>query len=174
MSLAFSYCGDHLTDYNIIYLSGTGGALVNMDIDCDGTQGGPADDGRCGKSDDTQSITSFQSVVKSYNRGINDLDAKIHSYVVFGNTASKPGGKVFDPESVGIRPLSIMAVVCGNKMVRLTFGTSVLPLHTRGEGGYCRRWRNITLISPGSSTEYGAIRTATMARTPLLARHPSL
>jgi len=51
---AFSYCGDHLADYGVIYLQGTNGALADMDIDCDGLQGGPGDDGRCGSSSDTQ------------------------------------------------------------------------------------------------------------------------
>lgn len=88
-----------------------------MDIDCDGRQGGPADDGRCGKSQDTQSITSFADTVRGYNKGISDLDAKIHPYVVFGNSGSKSGWKTFDPKAHGIQPLSVMAVVCGNKLV---------------------------------------------------------
>ncbi|KAI1877957.1 uncharacterized protein JN550_000139 [Neoarthrinium moseri] len=88
-----------------------------MDIDCDGTQGGPADDGRCGKSTDTQSQTSFKDVIASYKKGVSDLDAKIHPYVVFGNTGTKSGYTNFDPEQYGIEPLSVMAVVCGEKLV---------------------------------------------------------
>jgi hypothetical protein len=49
-SNTFSYCGDHMADYNVVYLQGTSGKLANMDVDCDGAQGGPADDGRCGSS----------------------------------------------------------------------------------------------------------------------------
>ncbi|KAK0610371.1 chitosanase precursor [Bombardia bombarda] len=113
----FSYCGDHLADYNVIYIKGAGTAFVDMDIDCDGTQGSSADDGRCGSSGDTQSITSFQDTVKGYNKGIKDLDANIHPYVVFGNEGSKSGWKTFNPQSYGIKPLSIMAVVCDDKLI---------------------------------------------------------
>ena len=89
----FSYCGTSLPDKNIIYIQGRNGALANMDIDCDGAQGGPADDGRCGNSDDTQSITSFQWLVEGYGvPGVRDLNPYVHSYVVFGNSGSKPGG----------------------------------------------------------------------------------
>ncbi|KAK3934971.1 family 75 glycoside hydrolase [Diplogelasinospora grovesii] len=118
----FSYCGDHLSDYGVIYLQGTGGSFVNMDIDCDGAQGGPADDGRCGSSGDTQSITAFQDVVAGYNKGINDLNANVHPYVVFGNSGSKPGWKTFDPQAYGIEPLSLMAVVCGDKLIYGVWG----------------------------------------------------
>lgn len=110
------YCGDKL-DSGVIFLKGNGKTLVNMDIDCDGAQNGPADDGRCGNSGDTQSITSFQSTIKSYGAGINDVDAYIHPYVVFGNEGSKPGWATFNPEQYGIEPLSLMAVVCGNQLV---------------------------------------------------------
>ncbi|KAK8055172.1 glycoside hydrolase family 75 protein [Apiospora rasikravindrae] len=111
----FAYCQDPKT--NVLYLQGTGGALADMDIDCDGRQGGPADDGRCGKSDDTQSITSFADTVRGYKKGISDLDAKIHPYVVFGNAGDKSGFKTFDPQKHGVKPLSVMAVVCGDKLI---------------------------------------------------------
>ncbi|KAK6865258.1 Glycoside hydrolase family 75 [Apiospora arundinis] len=110
----YAYCQDKS---NVIYIQGTKGRLADMDIDCDGRQGGPADDGRCGKSQDTQSITSFADTVRGYNKGISDLDAKIHPYVVFGNSGSKSGWKTFDPKAHGIQPLSVMAVVCGNKLI---------------------------------------------------------
>ncbi|KAK8082797.1 glycoside hydrolase family 75 [Apiospora saccharicola] len=116
----FAYCQDSAS--NVLYLQGTGGALADMDIDCDGRQGGPADDGRCGKSDDTQSITSFADTVKGYNKGVNDLDAKIHPYVVFGNVGDKSGFKSFDPQKYNVKPLSIMAVVCGDKLIYGVWG----------------------------------------------------
>ncbi len=75
MYLAFTYCGDHLSDYNVMYIQGTGGALVDMDVDCDGQQGGLGDDGRCGSSKDTQGVTAFQDRVAGYKKGINDLNA---------------------------------------------------------------------------------------------------
>lgn len=121
-----SYCGDRIRDYNVIYLQGQNGNLVNMDIDCDGVQRGPADDGRCGSSSDTQSITAFQYLVESYGTGQRDLDANAHSYVVFGNDGTKPGWKKFNPRSYGIEPLSVMAVVCGNKMVCASFTSDLL------------------------------------------------
>ncbi|KAL2164898.1 hypothetical protein VTH06DRAFT_194 [Thermothelomyces fergusii] len=112
----FSYCGDHLTDYNVIYLKGPGSQFADMDIDCDGEQNGKGDDGRCGNSHDTQAITSFQWIVEGYNKGIKDLNAFVHPYVVFGNVGSKSGWKTFEPQEYGIKPLSVMAVVCGDKM----------------------------------------------------------
>ncbi|KPM38292.1 hypothetical protein AK830_g8260 [Neonectria ditissima] len=118
----YSYCGDHVSDYNVVYLQGTKGQLVNMDIDCDGVQGSAADDGRCGSSGDTQSVTSFQDVVAGYGTGQRDLDANVHPYVVFGNAGSKPGYKTFDPRAHGIKPLSVMAVVCGSKLIYGVWG----------------------------------------------------
>jgi hypothetical protein len=78
-----------------------------VDIDCDGTQHSPADDGRCKSSSDTQSITAFQDIVQGYKKGIKDLDANIHPYVVFGNTGSKKGFKNFNPKKYDIKPLSV-------------------------------------------------------------------
>lgn len=121
LDIATSYCGDHLDDYGIVYLQSTGGRLANMDIDCDGIQGGPADDGRCGDSSDTQSITAFADTVNSYGTGQRDLDANAHPYVVFGNDGSRPNWRTFDPQSVGVEPLSVMAVVCNNQLVRFVY-----------------------------------------------------
>ncbi|GJN70713.1 chitosanase [Purpureocillium lilacinum] len=118
----FEYCGDHMQDYNVVYLQGRGGQLANMDIDCDGIQRGPADDGRCGSSDDTQSQTSFKDTVASYGTGQRDLDANAHPYVVFGNDGSKPGWRKFNPQQYGIEPLSVMAVVCNNKLIYGVWG----------------------------------------------------
>ncbi|KAL2190119.1 Chitosanase-domain-containing protein [Thermothelomyces heterothallicus CBS 203.75] len=118
----FAYCGDHLSDYNVIYLKGSGSAFADMDIDCDGEQNGKGDDGRCGNSQDTQSITSFQDIVEGYKKGVKDLNAYVHPYVVFGNTGSKSGWKTFDPQKYGIKPLSVMAVVCNNKLIYGVWG----------------------------------------------------
>lgn len=89
-----------------------------MDIDCDGALG--TGDGSCDSSNDTQGQTTFQQTVQGYNRGIADLNAYVHSYVVLGNQGSKDGYVQFDPQSVGIEPLSIVAVVCGDKLVSLS------------------------------------------------------
>lgn len=88
-----------------------------MDIDCDGVQGGPADDGRCQSSNDTQSQTTFQWDVENYGSGQKDLDANVHPYVVFGNEGEKAGWPTFDPQKHGIEPLSVMAVVCNDRLV---------------------------------------------------------
>jgi hypothetical protein len=106
-----------MSDYNVVYIQGTGGDLANMDIDCDGEQGGPEDDGRCGASRDTQSVTSFADIVSSYRKGIDDLNANVHPYVVFGNVGSRAGFANFNPRQYGIEPLSVMAVVCNNQLV---------------------------------------------------------
>lgn len=94
-----------------------------MDIDCDGNQKGPGNDGRCGPSQDTQSTTAFEDTIKGYNVGIQELNPYVHPYVVFGNDNEnhKSGFVSFNPEDYGIKPLSVMAVVCGNKLVRPPF-----------------------------------------------------
>jgi hypothetical protein len=113
----FVYCGHNLnTSSSIIYLQGSSGALANMDICCDGIQGGPSDDGRCASSPSTQSITAFQWILESYGTNQTDLDANAHPYVVFGNVGEDPDWPSFDPQAYGIEPLSVMAVVCGGKL----------------------------------------------------------
>jgi hypothetical protein len=88
-----------------------------MDIDCDGYQGPKS---VCGNTDgtDTQGRTTFRDQVRAF--GIQDLDPSVHNYVVFGNENddNEPGFPVFDPKKYGVQPLSLMAVVCGKKMVR--------------------------------------------------------
>ncbi|KAK3335208.1 fungal chitosanase of glycosyl hydrolase group 75-domain-containing protein [Cercophora scortea] len=124
----FSYCGDHMADYGVLYLQGRGGTLADMDIDCDGIQGGPGDDGRCDAvaSPDLQLATSFKDEVAGYGKGISDLNAYVHPYVVLGNTrtrlSTKKGWPWFDPQEYGVHPLSLVAVVCGDKMVYGVWG----------------------------------------------------
>lgn len=80
-----------------------------MDIDCDG-----ANDkgGACANDPSGQGITAFQDQVSQY--GIQDLDANIHPYVVFGNSGDNPS---YDPQAQGnMQPLSVMAVVCNNQL----------------------------------------------------------
>ena len=100
-----------------MYLQGKGGNLANMDIDCDGIADGPGDDGRCGSSDDTQYETAFKDTVASYSNGVEDLNAFVHDYIVFGNYGSADGYTTFDPEEYGVKPLSVAAVVCGDQLV---------------------------------------------------------
>lgn len=100
---------------NAVFLKRTGShsakaAYSDMDIDCDGEN---ASEGKCFNDPTGQSITSFQYLVKGYDRGVRDLDAHIHPYVVFGNTGDKPS---YNPRSAGIKPLSVVAVVCGDQL----------------------------------------------------------
>jgi hypothetical protein len=155
-SAAFSYCGDHLDDYGIIYLQGVGGALADMDVDCDGLQGGVGDDGRCGSSEDTQSQTAFEDTVVGYNVGLTELNSFIHMYVVFGNQGTLSGYVNFDPTAYGVQPLSVMAVVCSGQMVCSPL-VNVLPIPD----------------GPNSSTVFGETLTEMMIRTLSLARPPS-
>ncbi|KAG9241046.1 glycoside hydrolase family 75 protein [Calycina marina] len=79
----------------IIYVSGSGGTLVNID---------------------------FKDTAAGYKKGIEDLNAKVHPYVVFGNEGSKAGYATFEPAECGIQPLSSMELVCGDKMFYGIFG----------------------------------------------------
>ncbi|KAF6838249.1 fungal chitosanase [Colletotrichum plurivorum] len=125
----FGYCGDYLDDYKIMYLQGKDGQLVNMDIDCDGTQNGPGSDGRCQSSTDTQSETTFRDDLRGYGTGQRDLNAFVHPYVVFGNEGTKSGWPTFDPQKHGVKPLSVMAVICNNKLLYGIWG------ETNGDDG---------------------------------------
>lgn len=79
--------------------------LADMDVDCDGAN---RSGGKCANDPSGQSMTSFMDELPAF--GIPDLDANIHSYVVLGTDN-------FDPKSFGIQSLSVVAVVCGTKMV---------------------------------------------------------
>lgn len=95
-----------------------------MDIDCDGDLSNPVD-GRCGSSDDTQGETRWKAEVQTAsNHKIKDLNANIHPYVVFGNERDD-GGATFDPRTYGVKPLSVMAVVCGDKLVGFSLYSSL-------------------------------------------------
>lgn len=117
---SYSYCADD--SKGILYLQGTGGNLANMDIDCDGIKDGIGDDGRCDSSGDIQYQTAFMDTVAGYSNGVEDLNPFVHDYVVFGNYGSEDGYITFDPEEYGIEPLSVMAVVCGDKLIYGVWG----------------------------------------------------
>lgn len=80
-----------------------------MDIDCDGAN---RHGGACANDPTGQGETAFKDTVKSY--GISDLDANVHPYIVFGNEGGNPS---FNPKDHGIKPLSVMAVVCNGQVV---------------------------------------------------------
>ena len=96
-----AYCSDIP---NAIFLK-SNGAYDNMDIDCDGANNSAGD---CANDPSGQGQTSFVDTVKTY--GIEDLDANLHSFVVFGTES-------FFPQDHGLEPLSVMAVVCDNQLV---------------------------------------------------------
>lgn len=102
------YCGDIS---GAIYLKGSNGNYDNMDIDCDGANNHA---GACSNDPSGQGETAFKDTVKKY--GIPDLDANVHPYVVFGNDGASPS---FDPQQHGIKPLSVMAVVCNGEVASI-------------------------------------------------------
>lgn len=79
-----------------------------MDIDCDGAN---RSGGACANDPSGQGETAFKDTVQTY--GIEDLDANIHPYIVFGNEGGNPS---FNPQSKGIKPLSVFAIVCNNQL----------------------------------------------------------
>ncbi|KAI4278071.1 MAG: hypothetical protein LQ337_001294 [Flavoplaca oasis] len=98
-----------------IFLHGPN-TFADTDIDCDGDLSDPGD-GRCGSSEDTQGQTVFVDQVRKLSKNkIKDLNANIHPYVVFGNDR-EDGGPTFNPQKYGVKPLSVMAVVCGEKLI---------------------------------------------------------
>ncbi|KAI9370168.1 fungal chitosanase of glycosyl hydrolase group 75-domain-containing protein [Aspergillus egyptiacus] len=106
----WGYCQRYITGRGL-YLKGPDHALANMDIDCDGLK--VPGDGRCNNSRDTQYETAFKEDVRKF--GIPDLNPYVHPYVVLGNVGRYT--PTFDPRSVGVRPLSVVAVVCANKLI---------------------------------------------------------
>ncbi|KAA8647849.1 hypothetical protein EYZ11_003627 [Aspergillus tanneri] len=105
-SKSFEYCGDIP---NAIFMHNSGkNEYTNMDIDCDGANNSA---GKCANDPSGRDITAFQDEVAKF--GIKDLDANIHPYVVFGNEDHSPS---FKPQKYGMKPLSVMAVVCGGKL----------------------------------------------------------
>ncbi|GME64100.1 uncharacterized protein LTHEOB_7439 [Neofusicoccum parvum] len=102
----FAYCSDIQGGAIFLHSQANGGQYADMDIDCDGANLGSGD---CANDPTGQSMTAFQDTVRQY--GIDDLDANVHLYVVFGNT-----DPAFDPQEHGMEPLGVMAVVCGGKL----------------------------------------------------------
>ncbi|KPA35701.1 chitosanase [Fusarium langsethiae] len=99
------YCGDVP---GAIFLKDTSGNYDNMDIDCDGANNHA---GACANDPTGQGVTAFRDTVAGY--GIPDLDANLHPYVVFGNDGDSPS---FDPQTYGMKPLSVMAIICDGKL----------------------------------------------------------
>lgn len=81
-----------------------------MDVDCDGSDDKVGD---CSNDPTGFGETAFKDTVQTY--GISDLNANIHPYVVFNEPP------FFNAESHGMKPLSVMAVVCNNQVVGYAF-----------------------------------------------------
>lgn len=94
-----------------MYITGpsNGEGLADMDIDCDGANNSAGD---CANDPSGQGQTAFKHEVQDY--GIEDLDSNKHSFVVLGNEGASPE---YMPTSDGVESLSIVAVVCANKLV---------------------------------------------------------
>ncbi|KAF2014748.1 glycoside hydrolase family 75 protein, partial [Aaosphaeria arxii CBS 175.79] len=106
------YCEDPAS--KALYLKDNKNGYADLDIDCDGANNSG---GKCGNDPTGQGQTAFRDTVKEF--GIPDLDANIHSYIVLGNDNSVEegdGGEKFDPQSLGIKPLSVVAIVCGGQL----------------------------------------------------------
>lgn len=151
-----SYCGDIPS---AIFLKGSDGKYDNMDIDCDGAN---KSGGKCSNDPSGQGQTAFKDTVKTY--GISDLDANIHPYVVFGNEGSSPS---FNPQAKGMKPLSVVAVVCNSQVV-------CIVLHFIKSTKFCFHTSSTLdeLIADHfySSMVFGE----TLMVVPLLERHPWL
>lgn len=109
---SFAYCADISANTIYLHSDANGGQYADMDVDCDGANLGAGD---CANDPTGQSQTAFQWIVAD-KYGIDDLDANVHSYVVFGND-----DPAFDPQQHGMEPLSVMAVVCGGQLVSFFF-----------------------------------------------------
>lgn len=116
------YCKDDSS--GAVFLKDTSSGYADVDIDCDGAGMGTGD---CGNDPSGQSMTAFKDLVQEYSNGaIDDLNTHIHNFVVLGNDNSADegdGGEAFDPTAdADIQPLSVVAVVCGEKLVYGVWG----------------------------------------------------
>jgi len=66
---------------------------------------------------DSQTETVVKDTVASNKTGVKDLNAFVLPCVVFGNVGKKNNYEEFKPDGHGVKPLSVMAVVRGDKMV---------------------------------------------------------
>ncbi|KAJ5807705.1 Fungal chitosanase [Penicillium robsamsonii] len=105
------YCGD-IDGAIYLYSTANGGSYGDMDIDCDGAN---ETAGLCSNDQSGQGQTAFKSELQK-NYGIEDLDAGIHPYVVFGTKDYFPQGNEDDVDPKEMQPLSVMAVVCGGNL----------------------------------------------------------
>ncbi|KAI5791884.1 fungal chitosanase of glycosyl hydrolase group 75-domain-containing protein [Geopyxis carbonaria] len=104
----YGFCTDTA---GVVYISGKND-LADMDVDCDGSA-------NCGgESQDYQPQTAFDSELQEGGYGIDSLDAGDIPFVVLGTCDvgidSLSGGP--------IKPLSIVAVVCGGQLLYGVFG----------------------------------------------------
>ncbi|KAK6850921.1 fungal chitosanase [Apiospora arundinis] len=124
------YCGDYVkTAGSFLYAAGSTTASStnqssSLTIDCNGIRGGPEDTGLCNRlyHGPTKS-TAFQSRMKASRFPVKDLNPYFHPYVALGDFHD--GQRVyddddfvdFDPQDQIVQPLSLVGVVCNNKLV---------------------------------------------------------
>lgn len=98
--------------------------FADMDIVCDGA-------GACEGDGSFQGETAFMDQVAELSGGaVTNLNAFEHTFVVFGNDNKckddlddcDPNKEAFDPQSIGVQPLSVVAVVCGEQLVYGVWG----------------------------------------------------
>lgn len=114
----WTYCGDHLEDTGLLYITGPNGLLPSMHTACDGHRG--EDRGVCDQivgPDGWRNETAFRPLVQGLGHGLVDLNPYVHPYVVLGNTGDTGDTTNYDPRSHLIQPLSLVAVFCGNDTV---------------------------------------------------------
>ncbi|KAI9679097.1 MAG: hypothetical protein M1829_001767 [Trizodia sp. TS-e1964] len=118
-----SFCGDAIDEgIKAVYISSSSNPYhySRFAVDCDGSNMYGIG---CGSDQTGQAKTAFKDILK-VNK-LKDLDATIHSYVVFGNDAFK-----IRPHN--IKPLSLVAILCGGKLAYAVLGD--ISGDTVGEG----------------------------------------
>lgn len=138
LGLAWYYCGDYAnTAGSFLYAASSTTASSsrpssNLTIDCNGIRDGPDDTGLCDRlyRGPTRS-TAFQSRMKADGFPAKDLNPYFHPYVALGDFRDirrREEYVHFDPQDQVVEPLSIVAVVCNDKLVRTTPAHTELPL----------------------------------------------
>ncbi|KAK8117241.1 Endo-chitosanase [Apiospora kogelbergensis] len=127
LGLAWYYCGDYAnTAGSFLYAASSTTASSsrpssNLTIDCNGIRDGPDDTGLCDRlyRGPTRS-TAFQSRMKADGFPAKDLNPYFHPYVALGDFRDirrREEYVHFDPQDQVVEPLSIVAVVCNDKLI---------------------------------------------------------
>ncbi|KAK8084512.1 hypothetical protein PG997_005783 [Apiospora hydei] len=121
------YCGDYVNSTGSFMYAASSTAASGEDqsskltIDCNGTRGGPEDTGLCDRLyHEPAKSTAFQYLLKGSGIPVKDLNTYFHPYVALGDFGagqrSNSDFVEFDPQDEVVEPLSLVAVVCNEKM----------------------------------------------------------